>query len=247
MNTVIKIDKAGHSMSPQEGVDAIVMDIDDLTNRFRERSIDYACRVGNLLIDLKQESKAAGLKWGDVCERLPFNNSTACKFMRIVKNESLKNLSHATDLPSDYSILDALARLPAPELEQHIKAGRITPTMKRTDAARLVHGDEPDKASHAEVVEPAPDRPKSRGRGLEIAHEAIQMLHKIPYSDGLRDEAFNTVIDWIDANGAPKEPTNKRGRVAMNVLFNDFLKLWFKAPPSVREKIRTHVQEGRAA
>jgi len=157
MNTVLKIQKAGHSMSPQEGVDAIVMDIDDLTSRFRERSIDYARRVGNLLIDLKQESKAAGIKWGDVCERLPFNNSTACKFMRIAKNESLKNVSHATDLPSDYSILDSLARLPAPELEQHIKAGRIKPDMQRSDAARLVHGDKPKESKPKPAKS---DRPK---------------------------------------------------------------------------------------
>jgi len=249
MNSVMRIQKAGHSRTPAKAVDVIVGDIDDLTNRFRERSIDYARRVGNLLIDLKKESKAAGLKWRHVCQRLPFSDGHARKFMTIARNEALADRSHVNDLPTDTATLYNLARLPAPELEQHIKAGRITPNMKRTDAARLVNGDKPDKATHveAEVVEPAPDRPKSRGKGLEIAHQAIQMLHKIPYSDGLRDEAFNTVIDWIDANGAPKEPTNGRGRVAMNVLFNDFLKLWFKASPSVREKIRTHVQGGGEA
>ena len=50
---------------------------------------------------------------------------------------------------------------------------------------------------------PAAESPKpiaSRGRGLELAHEAIQVLHKIPHNDGLRQDAFDTVIEWITAN-----------------------------------------------
>ena len=41
---------------------------------------------------------------------------------------------------------------------------------------------------------------ESRGVGLDIAHQAIKLLHSIPRSDGLRDDAFNTVIDWIETN-----------------------------------------------
>lgn len=49
---------------------------------------------------------------------------------------------------------------------------------------------------------PKPEKiePKSRGVGLSIAHEAIKLLHSIPRSDGLRDDAFQTVIDWIETN-----------------------------------------------
>lgn len=36
--------------------------------------------------------------------------------------------------------------------------------------------------------------------GLRRAHEAIQILHSIPYGDRLRNEAFQTVADWISAN-----------------------------------------------
>ena len=60
----------------------------------------------------------------------------------------------------------------------------------------------------AEPADAAPHRPdpvnrpepQSRGIGLEIAHQAIKLLYSIPRSDGLRDDAFQTVIEWIEAN-----------------------------------------------
>lgn len=61
---------------------------------------------------------------------------------------------------------------------------------------------DPDERVDALAV-PATEKPKpaaSRGRGLELAHEAIQVLHKIPHNDGLRQDAFDTVIEWITAN-----------------------------------------------
>jgi len=45
--------------------------------------------------------------------------------MAIAKNEVLENLQHAANLPSDIDSLYTLSRLPAPELEQHIKAGSV--------------------------------------------------------------------------------------------------------------------------
>jgi len=176
MNSVMRIQKAGHSRTPAKAVDVIVGDIDDLTNRFRERSIDYARRVGNLLIDLKQESKAAGLKWGRVCERLPFGQNTAGKLMKIAQNEAITNSEHVQNLPTDTAALYTLSRLPAPELEQHIKAGRITPNMKRTDAARLASGDKPK--------EPKPKPAKSdRPKLVDVfkkAHpnERMRLIHE---------------------------------------------------------------------
>lgn len=41
---------------------------------------------------------------------------------------------------------------------------------------------------------------ESRGDGLRLAHEAIKILHAISRTDGLREEAFNTVINWIKVN-----------------------------------------------
>lgn len=46
----------------------------------------------------------------------------------------------------------------------------------------------------------SPDKPKSRGKGIRFAHEAINALKKIPDNDSLRDDAFDMVIDWIETN-----------------------------------------------
>lgn len=42
--------------------------------------------------------------------------------------------------------------------------------------------------------------PEPRGVGLRMAWEAIGILSRIPRSDDLRADAFDTVIDWINAN-----------------------------------------------
>lgn len=47
---------------------------------------------------------------------------------------------------------------------------------------------------------PEPRKTESRGVGLRHAHEAIAALKRIPLSDGLRDDAFDTVINWIKDN-----------------------------------------------
>ena len=57
-----------------------------------------------------------------------------------------------------------------------------------------------DTANKEQDAKPEQDRPKSRGKGLNFAHEAIAVLKRIPNNDGLRDEAFDTVIKWIEDN-----------------------------------------------
>jgi hypothetical protein len=44
------------------------------------------------------------------------------------------------------------------------------------------------------------EQPTSRGVGIRYAHEAIAVLNRIPLSDGLRQDAFDMVIDWIETN-----------------------------------------------
>jgi len=65
------------------------------------------------------------IKWGEVCERLPFGRRHANRFITIAQNEALQNGTHVSRLPTDTATLYNLARLPAPELEQHIKAGSV--------------------------------------------------------------------------------------------------------------------------
>jgi len=81
------------------------------------------------------------IKWGDVCERLPFSQSHATRFMKIAGNEVIRNCAHVQDLPTDTATLYSLARLPAPELEQHLEAGRVRPDMSRQEASALSRGE----------------------------------------------------------------------------------------------------------
>lgn len=43
-------------------------------------------------------------------------------------------------------------------------------------------------------------QPQSRGVGVKVAHEAIAVLKRIPLNDGLRQDAFSMVEDWIKTN-----------------------------------------------
>jgi len=62
---------------------------------------------------------------------------------------------------------------------------------------------EPDDVEDVEPEETEPERepmPQVRGVGIRLAHEAIGVLKRIPEGDGLLQEAYDTVINWIDAN-----------------------------------------------
>jgi len=43
-------------------------------------------------------------------------------------------------------------------------------------------------------------QPQSRGVGVRLAHEAISVLKRIPLNDGLRQDAFSIIQDWIETN-----------------------------------------------
>lgn len=45
-----------------------------------------------------------------------------------------------------------------------------------------------------------PEDRKSRGKGLTIAHEAINLLATIPKNDALRKRGFQVVLDWVQRN-----------------------------------------------
>ena len=47
---------------------------------------------------------------------------------------------------------------------------------------------------------PQIELPKSRGVALAYSCKAIEYLQMIPLADGLRDEAFDSVVKWISDN-----------------------------------------------
>ena len=77
-------------------VRAIVSDINDWYRDAANTQLHYALKIGGHLIKLKAEAKEAGQKWGDICERLPFSQSTAVKLMSIAGNTALENSEFGT-------------------------------------------------------------------------------------------------------------------------------------------------------
>lgn len=79
-----------------------------------------------------------------------------------------------------------------PQEFEKIKAGEKTISQVKRESAP----DEPEEVVPQEV------RPllQSRGVGMKYAHEAIAVLKRIPLNDGLRQDAFSMVLDWIETN-----------------------------------------------
>ncbi len=55
--------------------------------------------------------------------------------------------------------------------------------------------DEPEKKDIEES-----SQPQIRGIGMRLAYEAIAVLKRIPFDDGLKQDAYSTVKDWIETN-----------------------------------------------
>jgi hypothetical protein len=45
-----------------------------------------------------------------------------------------------------------------------------------------------------------PEARKSRGKGVALAHQAINLLSQIPKNDGLRKRGFQIVLEWVQRN-----------------------------------------------
>lgn len=56
------------------------------------------------------------------------------------------------------------------------------------------------RPDHSALITKHREVPQSRGTGLAFAHKAIEFLQQIPLDDGLRDDAFDTVAQWIVDN-----------------------------------------------
>lgn len=72
-----------------------------------------------------------------------------------------------------------------------------TATMNTANIGRKESQQDDERVDVKPVIQ---DRPQRRGEGLRYAHEAISVLKRIPANDQLREDALNTVADWINTN-----------------------------------------------
>ena len=77
-----------------------------------------------------------------------------------------------------------------------------TANIGRTENHGKDEGAEPEiiYEKEEELTEENQGQPRSRGVGVRLAHEAIAVLRRIPLDDGLRQDAFDIVQDWIETN-----------------------------------------------
>ncbi len=66
--------------------------------------------------------------------------------------------------------------------------------------AKVSKGHQRLRKNRQSAPEPEPEPGQSRGVGVERAHEAINILSRIPKNDLLRKRGFQIVADWLRAN-----------------------------------------------
>jgi len=94
-------------------------------NAAHSRSVASVIEVGRLLIEAKEE-----LDHGDFLRlfqggTLPFGEDTAERLMRIAENKILSNSAHARILPTSWTTLFELTKLPTRNLQVAIQDGRV--------------------------------------------------------------------------------------------------------------------------
>lgn len=95
--------------------------------------------------------------------------------------------------------VETILQSATPEVIQQLRTGAPSADGKKISIEKAfksvtapVAEQKPDAVSRGEI--------KSRGVGIERAHEAIACLKKIPVADALRKRAFEIVKDWMNHN-----------------------------------------------
>ena len=110
------------------------------------------------------------------------SHDTISKVEKIQKNAIPAVQQLAREGKISVNVAEKISKLPQDQ-QQASMASESTPDPKP----------EPESVSHK-------TSPKVRGKGLAYASEAIEVLKKIPFNDGLRVEAFEKVADWCQHN-----------------------------------------------
>jgi hypothetical protein len=125
-----------------------------------DASRESTIEVGRLLIAAKEELPHG--EFGKMLEsELPFSGRTAQRLMRIADDPRLTNTTHASLLPTSWSVLYELSRLRNDEFERHLAVGAIRADMSRDDALRLLgHGKTKAAAGRRRRIKRAPVSPE---------------------------------------------------------------------------------------
>ncbi len=152
--------------------------------------------IGERLIAVKDQlGHGHFLDWLEA--EFDWTQQTANNMMRVAKMFKLPNFS---DLPIGPSALYLLASDSTPEevrerfIEQAKEGEPVTHAEVKV-AVRPVVVSKEEYESGGEV-----DGPRHIGKGIQLAHDAIAVLRRIPLNDALRDAGLETVAQWIKTN-----------------------------------------------
>ncbi len=98
-----------------------------------------------------------------------------------------------------------------PELVKAVEAGEIgvkaaafiaelPPEEQREEIEKKPDPAQREEAQQAPKSEPSYNEARSRGKGVQLAHEAIAVLKRIPLKDPLAMDGFTIVMNWIKHN-----------------------------------------------
>jgi hypothetical protein len=111
--------------------------------------VESVIETGRRLLLAKEKTDPG--KWLKIFEgkNKPFSEDTAQRRMAISRNSVLTNTAHVRYLPSAWSTLYELTKIPEPILLQMIQDGRIHPGLRRSEAEVLL----PDEKEHEEKIQ----------------------------------------------------------------------------------------------
>jgi len=152
---------------------ATVSDVRQWMKDANEHALQYALRIGNALIEIRElcrrSNKPNKQKFGDYFpkndderddpRKLPFVRQVGYRLIAIAENEVL--VTHALQMPSDWTSLYQLSRIPAPQLTKLIEHKEVTPAMTRAEASKLAKS---KAAAPAPAATPKPPKAKPADR-----------------------------------------------------------------------------------
>src|SRR5687768_11939917 len=95
-------------------------------------AVEHIIAAGKELIGAK-EALPHG-EFGTLCESLGLTTRTAQRFMAIARHPVIANATHGSHLPTAWTTLFELSRMPGDDLEQALADGAVTAETSRREA-----------------------------------------------------------------------------------------------------------------
>jgi hypothetical protein len=123
--------------------------------------------TGDLLLQAKHDLPHG--QWMSMFEsgKLKFGPRMAQMHMAVARHPTLRNSKYFSDLPSAWSILHVLSKLPPEVVEQEILSGAIHPELRLREAQRLLQGQRGDAHATAAGSNVPPFDLERQRKGLQ--------------------------------------------------------------------------------